>query len=141
MTEEKFKLYLCSNGSYYLYEDGSLVITEKGNYIDFDNVNQFDKESLEDIVALLNEQHETITTLNNQLNNFKLHSKDLEEENKLLKEALREELQDNGNAYYIKIFDKLFNLNYDEWDNNERYRKSMDWEERLQLKELSDVYD
>ena len=95
----------------------------------------------EDTVDLLNEQDETITTLNNQLNNFKLHSKDLEEENKLLKEALREELQDNGNAYYIKIFDKLFNLNYDEWDNNERYRESMDWEEQLQLKELSDLYD
>ena len=134
MTTKEFELKLCNNETYYLYKNNDLVIP----YIDFD---KFNKGSAKNVVDLLNQQHETITTLNNQLNNFKLHSKDLEEENKLLKEALREELQDNGNAYYIKIFDKLFNLNYDEWDNNERYRKSMDWEERLQLKELSDLYD
>lgn len=61
----------------------------------------------------------------------------LAEENEQLKEALREELQDNGNAYYIEIYDKLFNLDYDEWDRNERYRECTDWEKIL--KEKGDV--
>ena len=60
----------------------------------------------------------------------------LQKENKLLKEALREELQDNGNSYYIEIFDKLFNLDYDEWNRNERYRECMNWEALLK-KEMS----
>lgn len=52
----------------------------------------------------------------------------LEEENEQLKEALREQLQDNGNSYYIDLFDELFNLNYGEWNKNEPYRECIDWE-------------
>lgn len=59
---------------------------------------------------------------------------DLSEENEQLKEALREELQDNGNSYYINLFDELFNLNYREWDENEPYRECIDWEKILKEK-------
>ena len=58
----------------------------------------------------------------------------LAKENEQLKEALREELQDNGNSYYIEVFDELFNLDYDEWNRNERYREYTDWEKILKEK-------
>lgn len=64
-----------------------------------------------------------------------LHNRELVKENRLLKESLREELQDNGNAYYIEIFDELFNLNYDNWDANEPYREHYDWKKLLEKKE------
>ena len=63
---------------------------------------------------------------------------EIQKENEQLKEALREELQDNGNAYYIETFDKLFNLNYEEWDRNERYRECTDWEKILKEKDGDD---
>ena len=88
-----------------------------------------------EVLNQLNKLYEENEPIRNQLNNFILHSKDLKKENELLKEALREELQDNGNSYYIDIFDKLFDLNYREWVNN-RQRLSKDWEEELQLKEF-----
>lgn len=58
----------------------------------------------------------------------------LSEENKKLKQALREELQDNGNKYDIEIFDKLFNLNYDEWcslENKDNWFP-YDWEKEVE---------
>ena len=39
----------------------------------------------------------------------------LAEENEQLKQALREQLEENGNAYCIEILDKIFDLKYDEW--------------------------
>ena len=96
-------------------------------------------------VDLLNKQDNEITqlkeenqTLYCQLNNFKLCKWDLDEENKLLKQALCETLQDTGNGYLIKIMDKLFELEYDKWES-ERYYE--DWEETLELKELRDLYE
>lgn len=73
-----------------------------------------------------------------QLNNFKLCKWDLEEENKLLKQALRESLQSEGNAVLIKTLDKLFQLNYNQWNRNPFYE---DWDETLTLKELRDQYE
>ena len=49
---------------------------------------------------------------------------ELHEENRLLKIALCEELQDNGNKVYIERFDELFDLNYDEWEQKNEYH---DW--------------
>lgn len=99
----------------------------------------------EQVIGLLNEQDSEITqlkeenqTLYCQLNNFKLCKWDLDEENKLLKQALRETLQDNGDAHLIKIMDKLFELEYNKWES-ERYYE--DWEETLELKELRDLYE
>ena len=43
----------------------------------------------------------------NCLNDIANRLNDLNDENEQLKEALREELQDNGNAYYIHIFDEF----------------------------------
>ena len=77
-------------------------------------------------------------TLYCQLNNFKLCKWDLDEENKLLKQALCETLQDTGDGHLIKIMDKLFELEYDKWES-ERYYE--DWEETLELKELRDLYE
>ena len=57
------------------------------------------------------------------------------DETELLKEALREELQDNGNAYYIRLFDDLFDLEYDKWNMNEPYRECTDWEKILKEKD------
>ena len=96
-------------------------------------------------VDLLNKQDSEIKqlkeenqTLYCQLNNFKLCKWDLDEENKLLKQALCETLQDNGDGHLIKIMDKLFELEYNKWES-ERYYE--DWEETLELKELRDLYE
>ena len=53
MTEKRFELKLCNNGIYYLYENNDLKIP----YVDFD---KFNKESAEQVVELLNAQHEEI---------------------------------------------------------------------------------
>lgn len=58
-------------------------------------------------------------------------NEDLKQQIKLLKLALCEELQDNGNAFFIRIFDDLFGLNYDEWESKHEYS---DWEEILKNK-------
>ena len=86
---------------------------EKYNYL----LNEYKKQ-----LTLNNEKEKEITplkeenqTLYCQLNNFKLCKMDLDEENKLLKQALCETLQDTGNEYLIKIMDKLFELKYDKW--------------------------
>lgn len=57
----------------------------------------------------------------------------LSEENEQLKQALREQLEDNGNAYIIEIMDKLFKLDYDKWDEICDWDKRCpyDWEEMV----------
>ena len=109
---------------------------EKYNYL----LNEYKKQ-----LTLNNEKEKGINqlkeenqTLYCQLNNFKLCKWDLDEENKLLKQALCETLQDTGNGYLIKIMDKLFELEYDKWES-ERYYE--DWEETLELKKLRDLYE
>lgn len=59
---------------------------------------------------------------------------ELEEENKQLKQALREQLEENGNAYCIEILDKIFDLKYDEWQrkmNESHTYDYIDWEKVL----------
>lgn len=57
---------------------------------------------------------------------------ELQDENILLKQALREELEDNGNKYYIDLFDELFDLHYHEWEGKKtKYREYVDWKEVL----------
>ena len=59
---------------------------------------------------------------------------DLLNENEQLKQALREQLEENGNAYCIEILDKIFNLKYDEWQRkmNETHTYDyIDWEKVL----------
>lgn len=59
---------------------------------------------------------------------------ELAEENEKLKQALREQLEENGNAYCIEILDKIFNLKYDEWQRkmNETHTYDyIDWEKVL----------
>lgn len=60
--------------------------------------------------------------------------KELSEENEKLKQALREQLEENGNAYCIEILDKIFDLKYDEWQRkmNETHTYDyIDWENVL----------
>ena len=52
----------------------------------------------------------------------------------MIKQALREQLEENGNAYCIEILDKLFDLKYDEWQRkmNETHTYDyIDWEKVL----------
>lgn len=59
---------------------------------------------------------------------------ELSEENEKLKQALREQLEENGNAYCIEILDKIFDLKYDEWQRkmNETHTYDyIDWENVL----------
>ena len=59
---------------------------------------------------------------------------DLLNENEQLKQALREQLEENGNAYCIEILDKIFDLKYDEWQRkmNETHTYDyIDWENVL----------
>ena len=61
----------------------------------------------------------------------------LQEENEQLKQALREQLEENGNAYSIKVLDKIFDLKYDEWQRkmNETHTYDyIDWEKVLKDK-------
>ena len=58
----------------------------------------------------------------------------LYDENEQLKQALREQLEENGNAYCIEILDKIFDLKYDEWQRkmNETHTYDyIDWENVL----------
>lgn len=58
-------------------------------------------------------------------------------ENEQLKQALREQLEENGNSYCIKILDKIFDLKYDEWQRkmNETHTYDyIDWEKVLKDK-------
>lgn len=139
MAEKRFSWEVIDHDCLF-YDDGAVI--------DYD-----------DVVDILNEQHENLKgcnktannaidtikalteenqTLNNKLNNFKLHSKDLESENQLLKKALRELLENDGNAYMIDLMDKIFDLNYREWYNPTGHNSEdyVDWEEELQKKEL-----
>lgn len=88
----------------------------------------FEKEKLE----------EENLDLTRKLLGFKLFTDDLKTENKQLKQALRESLQSEGNAVLIKTLDKLFQLNYNQWNRNPFYE---DWDETLTLKELRDQYE
>lgn len=113
--------------------------------VNFDSLRDMNSKEVEDLCIFLNEQDQEITQLKKenqtiycQLNNFKLCKWDLEEENKLLKQALCETLQDTGNGYLIKIMDKLFQLEYTKWESEQYYE---DWEETLELKELRDLYE
>ena len=61
MSEQRYGLRLCSNGSYYLYENNELVI----DYICFD---AFNRECAEELVKILNEQQATIKQLKKRIN-------------------------------------------------------------------------
>ena len=52
----------------------------------------------------------------------------LEDENKLLKQALRESLQAEGDGCLIETLDELFDLKYDEWEANGHYQ---DWDKNI----------
>ena len=58
MTEKRFELKLCSNGTYYVYENGTLTD------IDFD---KFNKESADGLIDELNSLYDE----NEQLKQFK----------------------------------------------------------------------
>ena len=58
MTEKRFELKLCSNGTYYVYENGTLTD------IDFD---KFNKESADGLIDELNALYDE----NEQLKQFK----------------------------------------------------------------------
>ena len=77
------------------------------------------------------ESIEDARLIRDTLNELYDGNEQLEQQIKLLKLALCEELQDNGNAYSIEIFDDLFGLNYDEWESKHEYP---DWEEILKNK-------
>lgn len=99
-----------------------------------------DKTSVDDITGIVKTEEPTNSIQLKKEAQLSICEKriiELEKENEQLKEALREELQDNGNSYYVNLFDELFNLNYREWDKNERYRECTDWEKIL--KEKGDV--
>lgn len=64
-------------------------------------------------------------------------NQDYIKENEQLKQALREQLEENGNAYCIEILDKIFDLKYDEWQRkmNETHTYDyIDWEKVLKDK-------
>ena len=52
----------------------------------------------------------------------------LEDENKLLKQALRESLQAEGDGCLIETLDELFDLKYDEWEASGHYQ---DWDKNI----------
>ena len=85
-----------------------------------------------------NKEIDELKRINKNLNkvcidySFKIEK--LEKENEQLKQALREQLEENGNAYCIKILDKIFDLKYDEWQrkmNESHTYDYIDWENVL----------
>ena len=99
------------------------IRTIGGSVLDIEN----DKFYSEDCQGEPLDCEDEVVALLNQLHN----------ENKQLKEALREELEENGNAYCIELLDKIFDLNYDEWQRkmNETHTYDyIDWEKVLKDK-------
>ena len=89
------------------------------------------------IIAHLNFHKEIITTKGKQLRYVHNEYDKIKKENGELKQALREQLEYNGNAYCIKILDKIFDLKYDEWQRkmNETHTYDyIDWEKVLKDK-------
>lgn len=85
-----------------------------------------------------NKEIDELKRINKNLNkvcidySFKIEK--LEKENEQLKQALREQLEENGNTYCIEILDKIFDLKYDEWQRkmNETHTYNyIDWENVL----------
>ena len=133
MTEKRF--VGGSYGFYDRYKDDRLLWSEWEEIIPL--MNNLDEKARERSKALSklqkeNEQLVYSATVLIQAN------KDYRKENELLKEALREELQDNGNKYYIELFDDLFDLDYDEWRANEEDRPFMNWE-KLHKEKINDL--
>ena len=67
---------------------------------------------------------------------YKLLNK-LNDENQLLKQALRELLEEESNAYVIELLDKIFDLKYCEWQKKMNDTKTYDyveWEKILEQK-------
>lgn len=103
------------------------------------------KLNANDVVDLLNELHDENEQLKRSVqywyaehkrivNNYVDKIKEVEKENEQLKQALREQLEENGNAYCIEILDKIFDLKYDEWQRkmNETHTYDyIDWENVL----------
>lgn len=94
------------------------------------------------ICDLLNEQHEENQRLQKENNILHKNIEKLDklyEENQLLKQALRESLEQYGNDYSIEVLDELFDLQYDDWrkkrNDTETY-DYVDWEEILEQKEM-----
>ena len=139
MTEKRFELRLCSNGIYYVYENGTLT------NIDFDKFNKESAYALLDEVNALYDENGQLRKENDMLScelsvsankeiSRNCRITELEEENKQLKQALREQLEENGNAYCIEILDKIFDLKYDEWQrkmNESHTYDYIDWEKVL----------
>ena len=99
------------------------------------------KLTLKEIVNELNEK-EQLKYENKKLkmeleecrNNKLFSRRELENENQLLKQALREMLENSGNKYLIDLFDKIFDLNYYEWEkkmNDPLTYDYVEWEEVL----------
>ena len=85
-----------------------------------------------------NNEIDELKRINKKLNkvciDYSFKMEKLEEENKQLKQALREQLEENGNAYCIEILDKIFDLKYDEWQrkmNESHTYDYIDWEKVL----------
>ena len=72
MSEKRFTLKLCSDGTYYLYENNELIIP----YIDFD---KFNKESAERIIDLLNPLFDEHKQLLQSFENYKKSHNALEQ--------------------------------------------------------------
>ena len=88
MTEKRFELRLCNNGTYYVYENGTLTD------VDFDKFNKESADALIDKVnALYNEKEKLkifLEALNEELDLTIRDYDTLEEENKQLKKRIKE---------------------------------------------------
>ena len=74
----------------------------------------------------MNELNYECESLEQRLNQCKTDCAKLITENLLLKQALCEQLEENGNSYYIDLFDEIFGLKYNMW--NSLSDKYVDWE-------------
>ena len=141
MTENKRFNVFDVDGTIFLedHKEGSYHIGEIGNV---------DVNCLNDIADRLNELSDENEQLRKENDMFSCELSvsankeisrncritELEEENKQLKQALREQLEENGNAYCIEILDKIFDLKYDEWQrkmNESHTYDYIDWEKVL----------
>lgn len=129
MTKKRFELKVNPQGQVDIID--WVESRQKDAICIFNDLGVLPFSSAPSLCNLLNQLNDE----NEQLKSTNMEYEDalgrLEEENMNLKLALCEELQDNGNACYIRIFDDLFGLNYDEWESKHEYP---DWEEILKNK-------
>ena len=117
MTEKRFELRLCSNGSYYVYENGTLTD------IDFDKFNKENAYALIDKVNALYDENEQLRKENDMLSCELSVSANKE----ISRNCRIAELEEENEQLKKEIAHLKNKLAYKDQHNPEKFRGIEDW--------------